>query len=216
MSLRDQRPALHRGNDRQIPRPADHFLLRDPVPDRDRPSQQILCGADPRASKLFLLRDGGVYPLVFWLGQIVIGSLAPLRLARFHGARSGRRTPEPGARLAPCSLSAGWRNCTSIIIGGAGLSAEHFSGLRRVQLVFRRRDQCLYAERAGNPAWDQRHVHRHADRRAGLPAAAIPAGSARQDRRRPAMTRFFVSAASSPRARRRFRSAWRRPSRREA
>ncbi len=49
--------------------------------------------APTRGVEHFLLRDGGVFPLIFWLGQIVIGSLAPLTLLVFMGEGAvGRRT----------------------------------------------------------------------------------------------------------------------------
>ncbi len=48
--------------------------------------------AEHRGIELFLLRDGGVYPLVFWLGQIVFGGLVPIAilLLRPMGATSRR------------------------------------------------------------------------------------------------------------------------------
>ncbi len=38
----------------------------------------------------FILRDGGIYPLLFWVGYVLLGSVAPLVLLfhrRFHGQR---------------------------------------------------------------------------------------------------------------------------------
>ena len=49
-------------------------------------------GTATQGVELFLLGDGGIYPLIFWLGQIVIGSLTPLALLAFMSEGSaGRR-----------------------------------------------------------------------------------------------------------------------------
>jgi Ni/Fe-hydrogenase subunit HybB-like protein len=50
-----------------------------------------LYGTSTQGVELFLLRDGGIYPLVFWLGQIVIGSLTPLALLAFMSEGSAAR-----------------------------------------------------------------------------------------------------------------------------
>ena len=44
-----------------------------------------------RGVESFLLRDGGVYPLVFWLGQILVGTLVPLAILLL--APDGRAEP---------------------------------------------------------------------------------------------------------------------------
>ena len=69
-----------------IPVRAEHAVPLHRHPAR----QQTLRGALARV-ELFLLRDGGVYPLLFWGGQVLLGTLAPLALlARMHGGRGDR------------------------------------------------------------------------------------------------------------------------------
>jgi molybdopterin-containing oxidoreductase family membrane subunit len=73
----------------------------------------------------FLLRDGGVYPLVFWLGQIVVGSLAPIALLYLGDAR------RPRLRLTAAStlfLIGGLCQFYVIIIGGQAYPLEIFPG----------------------------------------------------------------------------------------
>jgi [DsrC]-trisulfide reductase subunit P len=47
--------------------------------------------APTRAVEAFILWDGGVYPLVFWLGQIVIGNLVPLALLVYMPQAKNKR-----------------------------------------------------------------------------------------------------------------------------
>jgi Ni/Fe-hydrogenase subunit HybB-like protein len=73
----------------------------------------------------FLLRDGGVYPLVFWLGQVVVGSLAPIALLYVGEAR------RPRLRLTAAStlfLIGGLCQFYVIIIGGQAYPLEIFPG----------------------------------------------------------------------------------------
>lgn len=46
--------------------------------------------ADHRDAERFLLLDGGIYTVVFWIGQILVGGLLPLAVLLFAGAREAR------------------------------------------------------------------------------------------------------------------------------
>ena len=85
-----------------------------------------LYGAGHRGVVAFLLRDGGVYPLAFWLGQIVIGSVAPLLvlLAMKEGAR-GRQALTVASFLF---LVGGLCQFYVIIIGGQAWPLNIFPG----------------------------------------------------------------------------------------
>lgn len=87
-----------------------------------------------RGVELFLLRDGGVYPLVFWGGQILVGCAAPLLLLLF-AAREGR-----GGRLAMTAASTlflvgGLCQLYVVIIGGQAYPLDIFPG-RQVSSAF--------------------------------------------------------------------------------
>jgi len=74
--------------------------------------------------ELFLLRDGGIYPLLFWGGQVLIGTLAPLALlARMHGGRGDR------GKLGLASLLfliGGMAQIYVIIIGAQAYPLDNF------------------------------------------------------------------------------------------
>lgn len=72
----------------------------------------------------FLLRDGGVYPAVFWLGQIVLGSLIPLLLL----ATSGDRTMVITASLL--FLVGGMAQMYVIIVGAQAYPLDLFPGMQ--------------------------------------------------------------------------------------
>ena len=71
----------------------------------------------------FILLDGGVYPMLFWLGYVSLGSIAPLAL--IYSARSGARAGIVAAALvivgAFCALYV-------FIIGGQAYPLELFPG----------------------------------------------------------------------------------------
>jgi molybdopterin-containing oxidoreductase family membrane subunit len=86
-----------------------------------------------RGVELFLLRDGGVYPLTFWAGQILIGAVAPLLLLLV--AREGLK-----GRLAMTAASAlflfgGLCQFYVVIIGGQAYPLDIFPG-RQVSSSF--------------------------------------------------------------------------------
>lgn len=60
----------------------------------------------------FFLSDGGIYPLAFWLGQVLLGGLVPLVL--LFGVRSRRAI----AAAALCVIAGGLAQLYVLIIGG--------------------------------------------------------------------------------------------------
>ncbi len=76
------------------------------------------------AIERFLLVDGGVYPLVFWLGYVVVGTVAPLALV--YGPR---RTSMPALAAASALVVAGgFAFLYAFIIGGQAWPLEIFPG----------------------------------------------------------------------------------------
>ena len=83
---------------------------------------------------LFLLKDGGIYPLIFWLGQIVIGSLAPLALLAFMGeGAAGRRSLGIASALF---LIGGLAQMYTIIIGSQAYPLNIFPGFEASSSFF--------------------------------------------------------------------------------
>ena len=88
-----------------------------------------------RGAMLFLINDGGVYPLMFWLGQIVLGSLAPLLILAFGGwfGMTGRRSLVAASALF---LFGGLCQLYVIIIGGQAYPLDIFPGYRASSAFF--------------------------------------------------------------------------------
>jgi len=63
----------------------------------------------------FFLWDGGVYPALFWLGQILVGSIVPLALLFAPGASRARGAL---AAAAVCVILGGLAQLYVLIIGG--------------------------------------------------------------------------------------------------
>ncbi|KAA5602414.1 NrfD/PsrC family molybdoenzyme membrane anchor subunit [Blastochloris sulfoviridis] len=86
-----------------------------------------LYSAAHQGVELFLLRDGGVFPLVFWLGQIGIGTVLPLALLAFapRGTK-GRLAIELASALF---LIGGLAQLYVIIIGGQAFPLALFPGM---------------------------------------------------------------------------------------
>ncbi len=87
-----------------------------------------------RGVELFLLRDGGVYPLVFWLGQIAVGSLAPIAILLLSpsGAKS-----RPAIMIASILfLIGGLCQLYVIIIGGQAYPLDIFPGMKASSSFF--------------------------------------------------------------------------------
>jgi molybdopterin-containing oxidoreductase family membrane subunit len=70
----------------------------------------------------FLLGDGGVYTALFWVGQVLIGSIAPLVLV------FAVRTRAALAAAAACVIAGGFAQLYVIIIGGQAWPQQMFPG----------------------------------------------------------------------------------------
>ncbi len=82
--------------------------------------------AEHRGVVLFLLRDGGVYPLVFWLGQIVVGTLIPIAILLLRPM--GPRSRQALMLVSILFLFGGLCQFYVIIIGGQAYPLSIFPG----------------------------------------------------------------------------------------
>jgi len=85
-----------------------------------------LYGSGHLGVELFLLRDGGVYPLLFWIGQIVGGTLLPLGLLALARDIAAARRVLPFA--SALFLIGGLAQFYVIIIGGQAYPLKLFPG----------------------------------------------------------------------------------------
>jgi molybdopterin-containing oxidoreductase family membrane subunit len=76
------------------------------------------------AFERFLLVDGGLYPLLFWGGYVLIGSVLPLLLL-FHPKLSGARTTFAASALV---LAGAFAFLYVFIVGGQAFPLEIFPG----------------------------------------------------------------------------------------
>jgi molybdopterin-containing oxidoreductase family membrane subunit len=74
----------------------------------------------------FLLLDGGIYPLLFWLGQVGLGSVVPLALLWVPRLRRRRSTMMAAALV----MAGGLAQLYVIIIGGQAYPMPLFPGMR--------------------------------------------------------------------------------------
>ncbi len=81
-----------------------------------------------RAVEAFLLRDGGIYTLVFWIGQIWLGLLLPLTILVFFG--KGRDAWRSMAIATPFFLIGGLAHMYCTIIGGQAFPLQLFRGMQ--------------------------------------------------------------------------------------
>ena len=80
--------------------------------------------AEHGAVERFLLVDGGQYPVVFWIGQIVVGTLAPLAILWWWRPRSRGWTAAAAALVVVVGMS----QIYGIIIGGQAAPLDIFPG----------------------------------------------------------------------------------------
>jgi [DsrC]-trisulfide reductase subunit P len=82
--------------------------------------------APTRSVEAFLLLNGGIYPAVFWLGQVLVGSLLPMAvLALADNGAKGRKMLEAASILI---LFGGLSQMYVIIIGGQAYPLSIFPG----------------------------------------------------------------------------------------
>ncbi len=86
-----------------------------------------LYGTNYRNVEAFLLRDGGIYTLMFWIGQIWLGLLLPLTILVFFG--KGRNAWTSMAIAAPFFLIGGLAQMYFTIIGGQAYPLQIFPGM---------------------------------------------------------------------------------------
>lgn len=80
-----------------------------------------------RAVEAFLLRDGGVYALTFWIGQIATGSLLPLAILGIWG--KGRTAAPALATASLLFLLGGLAQIYVTIIGAQAYPLDLFPGM---------------------------------------------------------------------------------------
>ena len=73
----------------------------------------------------FILLDGGIYTVLFWLGQILIGGVLPLVLLHHPVTGRSRRSI---AAAAACIIAGGLAQLYVIIIGGQAYPLDIFPG----------------------------------------------------------------------------------------
>jgi molybdopterin-containing oxidoreductase family membrane subunit len=78
----------------------------------------------------FILRDGGIYTTLFWVGQIVVGSLIPLVLFYHPSIGKNRTMVGLGAFLV---ILGGLAQLYVLLIGGQAYPLEIFSGYEVLQ-----------------------------------------------------------------------------------
>ena len=81
----------------------------------------------------FILKDGGIYTKLFWLGQIVLGSLVPLALL-YHPTTGKSRTAIGIAAILV--ILGGLAQMYVIIIGGQAYPLELFPGQEIIESSF--------------------------------------------------------------------------------
>ena len=85
--------------------------------------------AEHGAVERFLLVDGGQYPVVFWIGQILAGTLAPLAILWWWRPRSRGWIPAAAALV----VVGGFSQLYGIIIGGQAAPLDIFPGKEVVE-----------------------------------------------------------------------------------
>ena len=83
--------------------------------------------------ELFILADGGIYTKMFWIGQVLIGSIIPLIIFFTPGLSSCRKTVTIGALLV---VIGGLAQVYGIIIGGQAYPMELMPGKEVIESTF--------------------------------------------------------------------------------
>lgn len=90
-----------------------------------------LYAAEHWKAEMFLLRDGGIYTKLFWVGHILVGLLMPTALLLFAGTAKGREAIGERRALTVASVLAligGMCFMYVIIIGGQAYPLDMFPG----------------------------------------------------------------------------------------
>ena len=121
----------------------------------------------------FILLDGGIYTQLFWIVQVLIGSLLPLAL--LYLPSTGKSRGWIGISCALVILG-GLAQMYIIIIGGQAYPLEMFPGKEVSSSFFDGIVNSLLSELAGSGARHRRRGHRTGRRGGGYPGVALPAG----------------------------------------
>ncbi len=92
-----------------------------------------LYAADSQGVERFLLLDGGVFPSLFWVGQIAAGSLLPLWLLLWRSTASSRFWVAIACTLV---LLGGLAQIYVIVIGGQAFPLQIFPGKEVIESSF--------------------------------------------------------------------------------
>ncbi len=92
-----------------------------------------LYSAERSAAEQYLLWKGGLYSALFWVGQIIIGSLAPLSLIFY---RPWKQSVSALPIAAACVLLGGLAQLYALIIGGQTVPLSLFAGAEIVSDYF--------------------------------------------------------------------------------
>ena len=88
-----------------------------------------LYAAEHTGVERFILLDGGIYTLLFWAGQVVLGGIIPLALI-FRPAKTGAQKPNQTAILASTLvIIGGFVQVYVIVIGGQAYPLNLFPGM---------------------------------------------------------------------------------------
>jgi len=88
-----------------------------------------LYAAEHTGVERFILLDGGIYTLLFWAGQVVLGGIIPLALI-FRPAKTGTQKPNRTAILASILvIIGGFAQVYVIVIGGQAYPLNLFPGM---------------------------------------------------------------------------------------
>ena len=131
-----------------------------------------LYASEHRGVERFLLLEGGIYTGVFWVGQLLVGSVLPLAILAppmfGRSPRGDHRRFSPVPRWRPCAdvCHHHWR---------AGLSAQSLPGHGRVKLVPGWSGGALQRFAARGSSWPERTLDCRALDRHCVQTAAVPA-----------------------------------------
>jgi len=84
-----------------------------------------LYAAEHGSVEAFILRDGGIYTQLFWVGQVIIGGLIPIALV-FHP--TGGAKPASTIVASALVIAGGFSQLYVILIGGQAFPLEIFPG----------------------------------------------------------------------------------------
>ncbi len=86
-----------------------------------------LYAAEHAGIEAFILRDGGIYTQLFWIGQVIIGGLIPIALV-FHP--TGGAKPASAVVASALVVLGGFAQLYVIIIGGQAFPLDIFPGFQ--------------------------------------------------------------------------------------